>query len=154
MPIVCESLTTSDDPEIRKPGVKASWVSSCHSPSVSLAIICAACPCRSPVKPMNKNDPQPCGDTHTHCDAFPVHFNGLILWMDEIHFALPKKPWDDDSLVNTNKQWSPMVLIWRRTLSIHSSSPIFPATRNQGWPEPRIGLVTPLPPQTLSIRRL
>ena len=25
--------------------------------------------------------------------------------MDEIHFAPPKKPWDDDSSANTNKHW-------------------------------------------------
>ena len=24
-------------------------------------------------------------------------------WMDEIHFAPPKKPWTDDSLVNTKQ---------------------------------------------------
>ena len=30
--------------------------------------------------------------------------------MDEIHFAPPKKPWNDDSPANTNEQWFPMVL--------------------------------------------
>ena len=30
-----------------------------------------------------------------------------ILWIDEIHFAPPKKPWNDESPVNTNKQWFP-----------------------------------------------
>ena len=28
-----------------------------------------------------------------------------ILWMEEIHFAPPKKPWSDDSPVNTKKKW-------------------------------------------------
>ena len=34
--------------------------------------------------------------------------------------APPKTPWNDDSLVNTNKQWLPMVSKWCRILSIHS----------------------------------
>ena len=28
-----------------------------------------------------------------------------IVWMHDIHFAPPKKPWNDESPVNTNKQW-------------------------------------------------
>ena len=28
-----------------------------------------------------------------------------ILWVNEIHFAPPKKPWSDDSSVNTNKRY-------------------------------------------------
>ena len=28
-----------------------------------------------------------------------------LLWMDKIHFAPPKKAWNDDSSVNTNKHW-------------------------------------------------
>ena len=32
----------------------------------------------------------------------------------------PKKPWNDDSPVNTNKQWLPMVSKWCRISSIHS----------------------------------
>ena len=31
-------------------------------------------------------------------------------WMDEIHFAPPEKPWNDDSPVNANEQWLPIVL--------------------------------------------
>ena len=34
-----------------------------------------------------------------------------ILWMDEIYFAPPEKPWNDDSPVNTSKQWAK----WCRT---------------------------------------
>ena len=38
----------------------------------------------------------------------------VILWMDEIHFAPPKKPWNGDSPVNTKKQWfRPWFLRWR-----------------------------------------
>ena len=32
--------------------------------------------------------------------------------MDEQNPALPKNPWNDDSPVNTKKQWSPMVSKW------------------------------------------
>ena len=38
----------------------------------------------------------------------------------EIHFAAPKKPWHDDSPVNTNEKWFPMVSKWCRIVSIHS----------------------------------
>ena len=34
--------------------------------------------------------------------------------------APPKKPWNDDSPVNTNNQWFPMVSKWCRISSIHS----------------------------------
>ena len=34
-----------------------------------------------------------------------THPNRFILWMDEMHFAPPKKPWNDDSPVNTNKRY-------------------------------------------------
>ena len=44
----------------------------------------------------------------------------IILWMGEIHFAPPKKPWNDDSPVNTNKHWCPMISKWCRISSIHS----------------------------------
>ena len=37
--------------------------------------------------------------------------------------APPEKPWNDDSPVNTNKQWLPMVSKWCRILSIHSREP-------------------------------
>ena len=40
------------------------------------------------------------------------------MWMDEIHFAPPKKPWNDNSPVNTNNQWVPMFSKCR-ILSIH-----------------------------------
>ena len=33
--------------------------------------------------------------------------------------APPKNPWNDDSLVNTNRPWCPMVSKWCRILSIH-----------------------------------
>ena len=46
-----------------------------------------------------------------------------MLWMDEIHFAPPKKPWNDDSPVNTNKHWVPMFSKWCRGVSIHSMRP-------------------------------
>ena len=36
----------------------------------------------------------------------------MVLWRDEIHFAPPKKPWHDDSPVNTNRPWIPMVSKW------------------------------------------
>ena len=29
--------------------------------------------------------------------------------MDDIHFAPPKNPWNDDSPVDTNKEWLPVV---------------------------------------------
>ena len=45
---------------------------------------------------------------------------GDVLWMDEIHSAPPKKPWNDDSPVNTNRQWFPMVSNWCRISSTHS----------------------------------
>ena len=41
----------------------------------------------------------------------------------EIHFAPPKKPGNDNSPVNTRKQWFPMVSKWCRILSIHSIKP-------------------------------
>ena len=31
----------------------------------------------------------------------------LILWIDEIHFATPKKPWNDDSPVSTKNNGFP-----------------------------------------------
>ena len=34
---------------------------------------------------------------------------GMILWLDEIHFVPPKKPWKVDSPVHTNDQWCLMV---------------------------------------------
>ena len=49
------------------------------------------------------------------------HFEDIGLWMDEIHFAPPQKPWKDDSPVNTNKQWFPTVSKWCRISSIHST---------------------------------
>ena len=45
-----------------------------------------------------------------------------MLWMDEIHFAPPKKPWKDDYPVNTHKQWFPRLRSWCRIWSIHSRS--------------------------------
>ena len=42
------------------------------------------------------------------------------LWVDEIHFAPPKKPWNDDSPVSTSKQWFPMVSKWCRSSSTQS----------------------------------
>ena len=44
--------------------------------------------------------------------------SACLLWMDEIHFAPLKKPWNEDLFVNTNKQWSPMVSKWREMDSI------------------------------------
>ena len=35
-------------------------------------------------------------------------------------FTPPEKPGNDDSLVNTNQQWLPMVSKWCRISSIHS----------------------------------
>ena len=48
----------------------------------------------------------------------------VVLWMDEIHFAPPKKPWNDDSPVNTNKQWFP---------SFPSAALIDPSLFSLGW---------------------
>ena len=42
-----------------------------------------------------------------------------VLWMDAIHFAPPKKPWNDDSPVNTNKQWFSMVAKWCEMDFVH-----------------------------------
>ena len=50
-------------------------------------------------------------------------FSATLLLMDEIHFAPPKKPWHEESPVNTNKQWFPAVSKWCRSLSIHSMAP-------------------------------
>ena len=41
------------------------------------------------------------------------------LWVDEIHFAPPKEPWNDGYPANSNEQWFPMVSKWCRVLSIH-----------------------------------
>ena len=38
----------------------------------------------------------------------------------EIHFAPPKRPWNEHSPVNTGKSWFPIVSKWCRILSIHS----------------------------------
>ena len=45
-----------------------------------------------------------------------------LLWMDEIHFAPPKKPWNEDSPVTTCKQRFLMVSRRCRISSIHSVS--------------------------------
>ena len=44
----------------------------------------------------------------------PKELDGFrVLWMDEIHFAPAKKAWNDDSNVNTKKQWfQPWILRW------------------------------------------
>ena len=47
------------------------------------------------------------------------------LWMDEILHRL-RTPWNDDSSVNTNEHWFPMVLEWIRISSIHSFTPDLP----------------------------
>ena len=42
-------------------------------------------------------------------------FTGVIASLPTVdgqNPALPKKPWKDDSLVNTNKQWFPMDSKW------------------------------------------
>ena len=44
------------------------------------------------------------------------HFSA---WMDGIP-APPKKPWHEDSPVNANKQWFPVVSKWCRIPSIRS----------------------------------
>ena len=41
--------------------------------------------------------------------------------MDGQNPAPPKKPWNGDSPVNSNKQWFPIVSTWCRISSIHSS---------------------------------
>ena len=47
-----------------------------------------------------------------------------LLWMDEIHFAPPKEPWNDGSPANSTKQWLqpwfPSGAKW--ILAIHSGS--------------------------------
>ena len=45
----------------------------------------------------------------------------VLLWMDEVHFAPPKKPCNNHSPVN-NKPWLPMVSKWCRISSIHRIS--------------------------------
>ena len=49
----------------------------------------------------------------------PRQGEGLLLWMDEIRFAPPKKPWHDDSPVTTNQQWFPMVSKWCEMDFVH-----------------------------------
>ena len=39
--------------------------------------------------------------------------------MDEIHFAPPKRPWNDNSPVHTNKQWFPIVSRWCEMDFVH-----------------------------------
>ena len=63
-----------------------------------------------------------------HRAAFYRDMSGLKRYEASVHFhtvdgrnpAPPKKPGNDYSLVNTNKQWLPMASIWCRSLSIHS----------------------------------
>ena len=49
--------------------------------------------------------------------SFPASVN--VHTVDGRNPAPPKKPWNDDSLVNTNQQWFPMVSKWCRISSIH-----------------------------------
>ena len=44
----------------------------------------------------------------------------LCLTVDGRNPAPPKNPWNDDSSVNTNKQWLPLLSKWCRISSIHS----------------------------------
>ena len=54
--------------------------------------------------------------------------------------APPKKPWNDDSLVNANKQWFPMASKWCRILSTHSIifcvPPLLVGQEVGGWLNP------------------
>ena len=58
------------------------------------------------------------------CDIWVRHTRTLCRGpgstVDGRNPAPPKKPWNDDSPVNTNKQWFPMVSKWCRVFSIHS----------------------------------
>ena len=51
----------------------------------------------------------------------------------EIHFAPPKRPWSDDSPVNTGKQWLPMVSKWGRISSIKRRCPFWISLDRHGW---------------------
>ena len=46
------------------------------------------------------------GDLFVHRDALLQQFQARA--GDKVHFASPKKPWTDDSPVNTTEQWFPM----------------------------------------------
>ena len=50
-----------------------------------------------------------------------------------------KKPWNDDSPVNTNKQWFPMVSKWCRISSIHSVNSLAHLARTLCQPQLEIG---------------
>ena len=66
--------------------------------------------------------------------------------------APPKKPWNDESPVNANKQWFLMVSKWCRISSIHSMvhSAFSFVPRTQFWCpsgrqcEPRLGMTLPV----------
>ena len=56
--------------------------------------------------------------------------------MDEILHHLRNHGWDDDSLVNTNKQWFPVVLTWCRILFIHRMAGELLPVSFRHWDEP------------------
>ena len=71
--------------------------------------------------------------------------------MDEGNPAPPKKPWKDDSPVNTNNQWFPIDSKWCRILSIHSIECVFvwllagkPIGSRPFWPASRWLLTSPV----------
>ena len=53
-------------------------------------------------------------------------YESLFNTVDGRNPAPPKKPWNDDSPVNTNNQWFPMVAKWSRISSTHSSGSFIP----------------------------
>ena len=67
-----------------------------------------------------------------------------ILWMDEIHFGPPKKPWNDDSPANTSKQCFPVISKWCRISSIHSSTVLLDSFKKRYLKEQNKG--TQMPP--------
>ena len=42
-----------------------------------------------------------------HANRKPITSGASLLWMDKFQFAPPKKPWNDDSTVNTNQPGTP-----------------------------------------------
>ena len=57
----------------------------------------------------------------------------LILWMDEIHVAPPKKPWNDHSPGNTHKQWLPMASMWCEMDFVHPQQDLLHPGARETW---------------------
>ena len=64
-------------------------------------------------------------EANTCVGSFETHrvivlWRVAIQWVDEIHFAPPVKPWNDESTVHTNRRWFPMASKWREMDFVHS----------------------------------